>query len=234
MESVGDILRSNLQDVEQRIVAACRRAGRSRDEVTLVSVTKYVSPEICRRLLELGVTNLGESRPQELWRKAQAVPEARWHLVGHLQRNKVEKTLPVVSMIHSVDSVRLLDAIEAEAGKADRACTVLIEFNLSGEPAKHGFAPADWGCLPPAIARCRHVRVVGLMTMAALESDAVAARATFAELRQLREQLQPHVPFSLSHLSMGMTNDFEVAIEEGATIVRIGSALFRGLQGAEL
>jgi pyridoxal phosphate enzyme (YggS family) len=236
------ILSDNRAAVEERILAACRRAGRTRSEVALVAITKYVSPEIARLLFELGETNLGESRPQELWRKAAAIPEAHWHLVGHLQRNKIERTLPVVRLIHSVDSFRLLEALDGETRKVNARCNlqpvvpVLLEFNLSGEDAKHGFAAGDLPLIPSALQALQSVRVVGLMTMAALGENAEQARPTFAALRQLREKLAAELPsghslcHQLDHLSMGMTNDFEVAIEEGATLVRIGSALFQGLE----
>ena len=140
LAAARSLLKDRLQAVEERIRAACRRANRAREEVTLVAVTKYVGCEIAALLPEFGVLDLGESRPQELWRKAAALPkDVRWHLVGHLQRNKIEKTLPLVHLIHSVDSVRLLKALYEEAEKQDRHVDVLLEFNLSREPAKHGF-----------------------------------------------------------------------------------------------
>ncbi len=227
-------LADNLAAVEARIAAACARARRKRDEVTLIAVTKYVDIDVATMLPELGLRDLGESRPQELWRKAAALPkDIRWHLVGHLQRNKVERTLPLVHLIHSVDSERLLAAISEDSDRQKRATLVLIEVNLSREPAKHGFPPEEqrlidllmswpYPCLEPQ----------GLMTMAA-ESDAPEAyRRTFAQLRALRDHIRAEGRDWMGlfrDLSMGMTNDFEVAIEEGATMVRIGSALFEGL-----
>lgn len=228
-------LKEGLQAVEDRLQSACRRAGRLRRDVTLVAVTKTVSPAVAALLPGLGVLDLGESRPQELWRKSAALagqPAIRWHLVGHLQRNKIERTLPRVHLIHSVDSERLLAALEAEAARLGRTVPVLLEVNASGEPAKHGFRPeALAGLLPEVIARLRHVQVRGLMTMAALEADPQRCRPTFALLRQLRDQLGTRLPppHRLAELSMGMSNDFEVAVEEGATLVRIGSALFERL-----
>src|SRR5262249_52795723 len=136
------VLADRLRSVEDRIAAACRRAGRSRGKVTLVAVTKTVGPEVAAVLPELGVSDLGESRPPELWRKAAALPATvRWHLVGHLQRNKVERTLPLVQMIHSVDSIRLLTALEQEAERLLCTFPVLLEVNASREVSKHGFAP---------------------------------------------------------------------------------------------
>jgi hypothetical protein len=227
-------LTEGLQAVEDRLQSACRRAGRSRRDVTLVAVTKTVSADVAALLPGLGVLDLGESRPQELWRKSAALaghPTVRWHLVGHLQRNKIERTLPRVHLIHSVDSERLLAALEAEAARRGQTVPVLLEVNASGEPAKHGFRPEALAGLPAAIERLGHVQVCGLMTMAALEADPQQCRPTFARLRQLRDQLADQVPppHRLVELSMGMSNDFEVAVEEGATLVRIGSALFERL-----
>jgi pyridoxal phosphate enzyme (YggS family) len=203
--------------------------------VTLVAVTKTVSAEVAAVLPELGVVDLGESRPQELWRKAAVFPRsARWHLVGHLQRNKIEKTLPLTHLIHSVDSERLLLALDEEAARQDRRVDVLLEVNASREEAKHGFAPeelAGLGDPGSALRELKRVRVCGLMTMAALEEEPERCRPTFVGLRELRDRLRAELgsAYPLAHLSMGMTNDFEVAIEEGATLVRIGTAIFDGI-----
>jgi pyridoxal phosphate enzyme (YggS family) len=227
------VVESNLKRVEERIAAACARAGRERGDVTLVAVTKSIGPEIAAVLPELRVFELGESRPQALWAKAATMPPptVRWHLVGHLQRNKVERTLPLVKMIHSVDSLRLLDAIESEGERLSRVVDVLVETNVSGEAAKGGFAPSELPAVAERSASLRHVRVRGLMTMAPLTDDPELARPTFAGLRGLRDELRCEFggPHRFEHLSMGMTGDFEVAIQEGATLVRIGTALFEGL-----
>src|SRR5262245_32762619 len=223
-----DDLRSTLHDrvstVRSRIAAACARANRNPAGVTLVAVTKSVSARVAALLSGLGVADLGESRPQELWKKAAAVPQARWHLVGHLQRNKVDKTLPLVSLIHSVDSVRLLDAL------ADKPVSILLEVNCSREAVKGGFAPADLPGVADRIRSLTAVNVEGLMTMAAYDIAPEAARPAFAELRALREDLRAVTGRHLPHLSMGMSNDFEVAVEEGATLVRIGTTIFQGLE----
>jgi pyridoxal phosphate enzyme (YggS family) len=225
-------LADNLHRVEERIVAACRRVGRPRDEVTLVAVTKTVPVEIAAILPELDAFDLAESRPQELWKKAAAITKARWHLIGHLQRNKIEPTLPIVHLIHSVDSVRLLSAIDAEATRTQRTADVLFEFNLSREPQKSGFAANDSASVMTTIAELKSVRVCGLMTMAALSDEPERSRPIFSELRQLRDELKKHIgpPHTLEHLSMGMSQDYEVAIEEGATLIRVGSALFEGVE----
>jgi pyridoxal phosphate enzyme (YggS family) len=226
-------LADNVAAVEARIAAACARAGRKREEVSLIAVTKYVDIDVAALLPELGVRDLGESRPQELWRKAAALPDLRWHMIGHLQRNKVERTLPLVHLIHSVDSDRLLEALDAEAAKLGRQANILLEVNLSGERNKHGYAAAQVSLIEVDFVWI-HSRVVphGLMTMAAHAEDPEQARPVFRELRELRETIRSlWLDFGrgVNHLSMGMTNDFEVAIEEGATMVRIGSALFEGI-----
>jgi hypothetical protein len=227
----------NLRRVQQRIARAAEAAGRRADEVTLVGVTKYVGVEQAIELVEAGCSDLGESRPQELWSKAGELAAGElasasgqtvhWHLIGHLQRNKLRRTLPMVSLIHSVDSERLLAAIDAEwqslaaAPNAPRQpIRVLLEVNTSGEAAKHGLAPEAVEPILAASARFPHVEICGLMTMAAMEGGLEVAARNFALLRQLRDRWQ------LQELSMGMSGDFEVAIREGATIVRVGSALW--------
>jgi pyridoxal phosphate enzyme (YggS family) len=231
-----ETLASRLHAIEAKITAACVRAGRERADVTLVAVTKTVPPPVAAALNELGVANLGESRPQELWRKAARLPTTiRWHLVGHLQRNKIERTLPLVSLIHSIDSVRLLQSLDEDAAKRSQSPSVLLEVNASREANKHGFAVDGFADLLPQVSTFQHVRIVGLMTMAALTADPEECRATFRKLRELRDRLRSEFkpPHELEQLSMGMTNDFEIAIEEGATLVRIGTALFEGLSEAE-
>jgi len=221
----------NLAAVEKRLSAACRRAGRARSEVTLVAVTKTVSTEVAALLPELGVHHLGESRPQELWRKAAVVTNVHWHLIGHLQRNKIERSLPLIECIHSVDSLRLLEALEQACRQASRTLDALLEVNASREETKHGFTPEDVSGLATKLAVLKYVRIEGLMTMAAYEEDPERTRPTFAALRKLRDQLATELGRPLPHLSMGMSNDFEIAVEEGATLVRLGTILFEGIEG---
>jgi PLP dependent protein len=224
-------LRERLAVVEGRIEAACRRAGRTRDAVTLVAVTKTVTAPVAAALHRLGPRDLGESRPQELWGKAAALPRTvRWHLVGHLQRNKVAATVPLVHFLHSVDSTRLLAALEQEAGRLGRNLPVLLEVNASREASKHGFSPEELPALVPELQRLSRVRILGLMTMAAYADDPEQCRPTFAEVRRLRDVLRERLapPHQVEQLSMGMSNDFEVAVEEGATFVRLGTVLFEG------
>ena len=232
MADLATVVRRNLAQVHDRIERAAAAAGRRAAEVRLVAVTKYASADVARELVTAGRCDLGESRPQELWRKAAELASlpVRWHLIGSLQRNKVARTLELAWLIHSLDRVSLAEAIEAQS-PAERRVAVLLEINISGESSKHGAAPADAEALLLAAANCRHLEVRGLMTMASRDGDLVVARREFAALRALRDQLRrvapPHV--ALDELSMGMSGDFEGAIAEGATIVRVGSALCEGL-----
>jgi pyridoxal phosphate enzyme (YggS family) len=236
----GVRIAANVAAVRDRIAVACRRAGRVPESVRLVAVTKYVSADVTQLVLETGVTDLAESRPQSLWAKAEALaaarPQPRWHLVGHLQRNKVHRTLPVLAMLHTLDSARLLEALAAEAERvspgARSRCEVLVEVNLTEDPGRSGAAIADLPALVRAAAGSPAVRLRGLMGMAGHPDAAAAdARRDFARLRMLRDELATTLPDPglVAELSMGMSGDYEAAILEGATLVRIGSALFEGL-----
>jgi len=226
-------LAANLARVRQRIADAAQAAGRRVEEVKLVAVTKYVDAHVAAELVHAGCADLGESRPQSLWEKAEALAELpiRWHQLGHLQRNKVRRTLPYLSLLQSADSLRLLRTLDSCAGELDLTAPVLLEVNVSGEAAKGGFAPAELPNLWDELAQLQHLNVRGLMTMAALEGGPEVARRNFADLRMLRDRLRDQVagPEALPELSMGMSRDFELAIQEGATIVRVGSALYEGL-----
>jgi hypothetical protein len=222
------ILAEQVGMVRERIAEAARRAGRDPTGITLVAVTKTVPLEIARIAAEL-VSDLGESRPQELWKKAAALPTAKWHLIGHLQRNKIDRTVPLVVLIHSVDSERLLVALDAFGSRHGTPVPVLLEVNCSREAAKGGFPVESLLDLGAKLASLSGVSIRGLMTMAAYSDDPEAARPTFAELRRLRDDLRARTGLHLPDLSMGMSGDFEVAVEEGATLVRIGSTLFEGL-----
>lgn len=224
------VLTCRVTGVSERITAACERVGRSVGDVTLVGVTKTASVRAARMLSHLGVSDLGESRPQELWQKATAIPAARWHMIGHMQRNKLEKTLPLCVLLHSVDSDRLLAAVNEFGVKRGVPVPVLLEVNCSREDAKGGFAPEVIPALADTLSSLAGVRVDGLMTMAAYSDDPELARPTFAELRGLRTDLRRRTGLPLPHLSMGMSGDFEVGVEEGATLVRVGSTLFEGLE----
>ncbi|HVX12258.1 MAG TPA: YggS family pyridoxal phosphate-dependent enzyme [Pirellulales bacterium] len=230
----GSRLADNLEHIRARIVEAARRSGRMAADVRLVAVTKYVDVDVTRELIAAGCRALGESRPQELWRKAQAfVNESlEWHLIGHLQRNKVARTLPLIRLLHAGDSLRLIEAVNEEAARTtNEPVPLLLEVNVSGDPSKHGFQPDELEPLGERLAALARVRIDGLMCMAAREGDLDRTRRDFERLRQLRDQLRAVWPgqLALDELSMGMSGDFEVAIEEGATIVRVGSSLFEGV-----
>ena len=225
----------NLARVRERIARAARESGRTVEAVKLVAVTKYVGLPECAKLIAAGCRDLGESRPQAIWEKAPALQgdAVRWHVIGHLQRNKLRRTLPWASLVHSADSQRLIAALHNEAVSLGRSVPILLEVNISGDREKHGFAPEQLEPLLPKLAHYPSASVQGLMTMAAREGGRDAAQRNFAALRALRDRLQSNCPahLRLDELSMGMSGDYEIAIREGATIVRIGSALFEGAGG---
>src|SRR5215207_7259232 len=226
------VLSERIASVRARIAAACARAGReAASGVTLVGVTKTVSPQVAAVAAELGLRDLGESRPQELWKKADTLTSVQWHLIGHLQRNKLDRTVPLVALVHSVDSERLLEALDAFGRKRGSPVPVLLEVNCSGEPAKGGFSAVEVLATGMKAASLAGVSVRGLMTMAAFVEDPQQTRPAFVLLRELRDALRAHTGLPLAELSMGMSNDFEVAVEEGATLVRIGTTLVEGLTG---
>jgi pyridoxal phosphate enzyme (YggS family) len=242
-------LSDNLKRVRERIASACDRRGRRVEDVRLVAVTKTVEVDVIRAVMEMGITDLGESRVQELVKRAgmidehlsrkrvmnePAPAEPRWHMVGHLQRNKVRAVLPWVDMIHSLDTLRLAEEISAEAARQGRTVPLLIEVNVSGEKTKYGIAV---GAVPHFIANISNlpgISIVGLMTMAPLSENPEDARPYFARLREVFEDVRAEglAGKAFRELSMGMSNDFEVAIEEGATMVRVGTALFEGIAPA--
>jgi pyridoxal phosphate enzyme (YggS family) len=225
---------SNLESVRRRIAAAASRVGRPEDAIRLVAVTKKSPADWVRPLVACGACDLGENYPQELWRKAELLADLgssiRWHLIGHLQTNKVKKTLPLVRMIHSVDSLKLLQILDQSVLDLADPPRVCLQVNTSGEVSKHGWTPDQALRDADAIAACRTIPIVGLMTMAAWGTTAETARPSFIRLREVRDLLQQKTGLALNELSMGMSGDFEAAIEEGASLVRIGSALFEGLE----
>ena len=227
-------IRYNLASVQSRIAEAARRSGRTADAIRLIAVTKKTPPEWIRALVSCGVSDLGENYPQELWSKFDALSDlqdsVRWHLIGHLQTNKVKKTLPMVRLIHSVDSLKLLRALDDAARTVTDPPSVCLQVNTSEEPTKHGWTPEQILDEAESIAACNSIPIIGLMTMAALGTTAETSRGSFSRLRELRDRLSHETSLPLLELSMGMSNDFETAIEEGATLLRVGSALFEGVE----
>jgi pyridoxal phosphate enzyme (YggS family) len=216
------LLKQKLDQVESRIVAAAARAGRKRSDIQLVAVTKKFPAAVLREAYELGLRDFGENYVQEFEAKrtelAGLLDSARYHFIGHLQSNKTKIAAQIFDVIHTVDSAKIATRLDAEAGGA--GLEVLIEVKLSTEPAKAGAAPGEVPALVEAIRGCPHLRLLGLMTMPPWSDDAETSRPYFARLRELA------VKNGLGQLSMGMSHDLEVAIEEGATIVRVGTALF--------
>jgi PLP dependent protein len=227
-------IRENFDRVQDRIAESARRAGRPVETIRMVAVTKRSPPEWIRPLVACGAGDLGENYPQELWRKAEALTDlgdsVRWHLIGHLQANKVKKTLPMVRMIHSVDSLKLLQMLDESATSLPAPPAVCLQVNISAEVSKHGWNPDQVLVDLEEIVACRRIPIVGLMTMAALGTTPETARVSFVALRELRDDLRRRTGLALDELSMGMSGDFEAAIEEGATWIRVGSALFEGVE----
>jgi len=231
MEIPRERLLTNLRDVRDRIAAAAARSGRPASAVRLVAVTKAVPVETIRLLVEAGQKDLGENRPQQLRDRAAALAnlDIAWHMIGRLQRNKVKYVVPAAPMIHSVSSLALAEEIGRRAQAAGSRAACLLEVNVSGEASKGGVTPAEAPALASAAAAAAGIDLVGLMTMAPLAEDPETVRPVFAGLRELRDRINREAPLPrpLTELSMGMTQDYEVAVEEGATIVRVGTALFR-------
>lgn len=234
----------NWQRVRDDVAVAAEAAGRAANDIRIVGVCKYVDAEITSWLVDAGCRDLGENRPQALEQKVAWFQEHRpdiaaaiqWHQIGHLQRNKVRRLLAASPLIHSINSERLLDEVTAEANRQEAVVEVLIEVNVSGEAAKTGLSPAE---LPDLVRRFlakqnaspgrNRVRILGLMAMAGWGTDVQKARPQFEHLRELRDSLATHTNLTLGELSMGMSGDYDAAIAEGATMVRIGSSLFQGL-----
>lgn len=222
-------LANNLTLVKTKIQAACSRASRSPDDVTLLAVTKTVSVEVVASLVDLGLTRFGENRAQVGAEKVAVLDKAEveWHFIGHLQRNKVKHVLPGFRVFHSIDSLRLAKTLAEEAVKKKCEIEVFVEVNVSGEASKHGVAPDDAFALAEYLASQSGVSLRGLMTMAPICSDVEQTRPVFRRLRELRDSIIARTGIALPDLSMGMSNDFEIAIEEGATVIRLGSVLFQ-------
>jgi pyridoxal phosphate enzyme (YggS family) len=210
-----------------RIAVAAERAGRDPAAVRLVAVSKTVAPERVAEALAAGVTDLGENRVQEAVAKRPQLPEGvRWHMVGHLQTNKAARAAATFAVVHSVDSVRLAELLAARRPVGLGDLEVLLEVELTGLPGHTGFAPGDLGEAVEAIGGLDGLRLRGLMTMAPPVADPEQARPAFARLRRLRDEVEHRGGVALPELSMGMSDDYEVAVEEGATVVRLGRAIF--------
>ena len=223
------MLKENLADVEAKIVKACENSGRQRDDVTLIEVSKTKPVETLKEAYDLGVRVFGENKVQELTDKYEALPkDIQWHMIGHLQRNKVKYIIDKVALIHSVDSIRLAETIEKEAAKHNITANILIEVNVAKEESKFGLMPEELDELIDKIKDFNHIQVKGLMTIAPFVENPETNREIFRSLRKLSVDISnKNVDnVNVSILSMGMTNDYTVAVEEGATMVRVGTGIF--------
>jgi pyridoxal phosphate enzyme (YggS family) len=219
-------IRENIDRVRERIDDAARRAGRPPGDVTIVAVTKTFGPDVVEEVLRAGVGDIGENRVQELLAKAAAVAlPCRWHLVGPLQRNKAGKVVGLVHRLHAIDGVRIAQTVDRIAGERGLRASVLLEVNLSGEASKHGVAPAEALAAGEALAALPHLDFRGLMTIGPLHGGIAEARRSFRELAALAARMRAATGLALPELSMGMTGDFEAAVEEGATLLRLGRVI---------
>ncbi|TCZ72302.1 YggS family pyridoxal phosphate-dependent enzyme [Paenibacillus albiflavus] len=221
-------LQNRINQVKERMNAACIRSGRKMDDVQLIAVTKYVGVEETRAVMDHGLLHIGENRWQNAKEKwEQLHNRGTWHFIGHLQTNKVKDVIGKFTYIHSLDRVALADEIEKKAAALDITQQCFIQLNVAGEESKYGLDPEQLFELARHVSQLPHLQIVGLMTMAPLETDAEATRPVFRELRRLRDELNDSgiLNYEVLHLSMGMSGDYEVAIEEGATWIRVGSAI---------
>ena len=223
------MLAANLKHVENKIQEACKKANRSREEVTLIAVSKTKPVSMLQEVYDLGIRNFGENKVQELTEKhSQLSSDIQWHMIGHLQRNKVKQVIEKAALIHSVDSLRLAETIEMEAAKKEIVVDILIEVNIAEEDSKFGFKEEEVLPAVEKIAKFPHVQIKGLMTIAPFVENPEENRTVFARLRKLSVDIESKNidNVSVGILSMGMTNDYQVAIEEGATMIRVGTGIF--------
>ncbi|WP_199619039.1 YggS family pyridoxal phosphate-dependent enzyme [Paenibacillus alkalitolerans] len=223
-------LQQAIAEVQLRIGNACARSGRDRNDVNVIAVTKYVSLERTREALQSGLTHVGENRWQDAkdkWEHIGAYGHGTWHFIGHLQTNKVKDVIGKFHYVHSLDRLSLAEEIQKKAAKLGLVIPCFVQLNVSGEDTKFGLPPRELFVFLKQIAEFPNIEAVGLMTMAPHEENAELTRPVFRELRRLRDEANERMAYGkpLTHLSMGMSNDFEIAIEEGATWIRLGSVL---------
>ena len=223
------MLKENYEEVQKKITEACKRAGRNREEVTLIAVSKTKPVEMLSEIYDLGERNFGENKVQELTEKEEVLPkDIHWHMIGHLQRNKVKYIIDKVAMIHSVDSLRLAQTIEQEAAKKDLVMPILLEVNVAEEESKFGLATNEVLPLLEKISIFSHIKVMGLMTIAPFVKNPEENREVFRTLKKLSVDINAKNinNVNMSVLSMGMTGDYQVAVQEGSTMVRVGTGIF--------
>jgi pyridoxal phosphate enzyme (YggS family) len=229
MEKIVDRYRRNINTLKKQVEKACINAGRDPGEITIIAATKYTGPEGVRLINRLGIDHFGENRSDELLRKkALVTSDAVWHFIGHLQSRKARDVVPEVEYIHSIDSIKILEKVGREAARCSKTQKVLIEVNISGEETKYGLIPDNVIDFITKAVEVNNIELKGLMTMAPYTSDTELIRGVFRKLRKLRDQIcSLGIIDSFCELSMGMTNDYTIAIEEGATMIRVGSIIFK-------
>ncbi len=235
--AVANKIQQNWCELVESVTQAALRVGKSPSEIRIVGVTKYVSANLASILVDAGCRELGESRPQALWQKAESLKGlvgVQWHMIGHMQRNKLRRTLPLINCLHSLDNLRLAEALQSElvARPGSAPLTCFVEVNVSRDPTKTGLPPAELPDFLEQTAQFSMLRVAGLMAMSTLHANDRQIRSEFAQVRELLNAMQ--VEFGSHHklteLSMGMSDDYPQAIAEGATLVRIGSLLWKGIE----
>ena len=223
-------IQENLSEIKANIAAACKKAGRNTEDVTILAVTKTIDAVRINEAVSLGLRDLGENRVQELISKYDEVKgDVRWHLIGHLQKNKVKYIADKVCMIHSVESYSLMEEIEKQCSRIDKVMDILIEVNVSGEESKSGIEPSEVLDYVTKASSYPHIRVKGLMTMAPFDAENDELHQIFSKLYEISVDISSKKldNVSMEHLSMGMTNDYAIAVEENSTIVRVGTGLFK-------
>lgn len=224
-----DYLKLNIEEINEKIDAACKRADRNRDDVTLIGVTKTIDEEIINASLSYGITHIGENKVQEVTRKYEQINEGvKWHLIGHLQSNKVKYIIDKVDLIHSVDSLKLAKEIDKRAGQHNKIMEVLIQINIADEDSKFGVPMDRLSELLKEISKMLHIKVVGLMNIAPFYGDSELARKDFKVMKNIFDTIETVAldNVEMKYLSMGMTGDFEVAVEEGANLLRVGTGIY--------
>ncbi len=224
-------IKENLTEIRENMIKACERSGRKMEEVTLIAVSKTKPIFMLKEAYQAGAVDFGENKVQEIMEKAPDMPKsARFHMIGHLQRNKVKQVLPYVVLIHSVDSIRLAEQIQMEAKKQNRIVDILLEINVAGEESKFGFSPEEACSAAVAISGFPNIRIRGLMTIAPFVKNPEENRPIFKKLYQLSVDIKKKNIDNviMDVLSMGMSGDYQVAVEEGATMIRVGTGIFGG------
>lgn len=227
MLTYARMIAQNLASIRTRVAGACNRSARKPEDITLVAVSKGVSAELIGQALDAGITDIGENRLQEALSKHQKIKPVKWHMVGHLQTNKAKDAVKIFDLIHSVDSTKLAQVINKAAFDTNKIQDVLIEVNTSGETAKFGLKPSEVIEVTEETSKLKNIRIKGLMTIAPAVDTPEISRPYFVMLRELMDKLNQLTSLRLTVLSMGMSGDFEIAIEEGANMIRLGRAIFQ-------